>query len=625
MPTPRLLTSLRGALLVAALSFSFSALTGAPAQAAVTVQDACASAPAGYARCDAQVLVHGPHHRLVRPRVHRVALHFNALAAGQSSGPAAVSQPQPGTPLYLQQAYDLTALSASQGAGKTIAVIDAFNDPTVAADLATFRSTYGLPACTTASGCLQVINEYGQSAPLPPNSTSWSVEESLDLDAVSALCPNCKLVLVEANASSSQDMQNAIQAAVGAGAAYVSNSWSAEASSSPFTTDLSFPGVSVLAASGDNGTLPAGYNNYPAALATVTAVGGTQLQQSSASGTTRGFTEAAWNNGGSGCDTTQTAPAWQPQTGCAGRAYSDISADGDPATGLNVYDSQEGGWVVVGGTSLATPLAAAFEAVTGVNGTTPQWAYTDAALLNDVTGGTNGSCAVTLVCNAAAGWDGPTGVGSISGDVVNGAPGLAGPGVVAGSGDTYTQSTTGSTATLSAGIYTNGEATSYYWQYGTSTGYGSQSAPVALPAAASVSPLTSTLGGLAPSTTYHYRLVASNASGTTYGYDFTFTTAYAPAATVQSGGGAAQSGRSATKPVRHHGKPLAKPARGSKRHPAKGRKHHGKGGKHHGKGRRHPGNSRRHHGKALRHHGKPRRRLARAGRHAAHHHAASRH
>src|SRR5207342_1372145 len=122
-------------------------------------------------------------------------------------------------------------------------------------------------------------------------------------------------------------------------------------------------------------------------------------------------------NGGSGCDVNEPKPSYQTDTGCTGRSWADLSADADPYTGLTVYDSGNGGWMQVGGTSLATPLIAAYEAVTGINGTSPQWAYADSALLNDPITGSTGSCAAAIayICNAGTGYDGPTGVGSISG------------------------------------------------------------------------------------------------------------------------------------------------------------------------------------------------------------------
>ena len=188
-----------------------------------------------------------------------------------------------------------------------------------------------------------------------------------------------------------------------------------------------------------------------------------------------------------------------------------------------MFDSQDGGWIEVGGSSLSAPLAAAYEAVTGVNGTTPQWAYTDEPLLNGVDGGSNGSCGLALICNAGTGWNGPGGAGSISGDVVHGAPGIGGPDLNDGSA-TYTENVSSSSAALEGGIYPNSQATSYYWQYGESTSYGFQTATATVPAGTSIVGAAGTLASLMPSSTYHYRLVAANASGTTYGYDFTLTT-----------------------------------------------------------------------------------------------------
>ncbi len=521
MPTARLAAT--APLAAALLSLVFASGFASDASAATGIQDACGAPPAGQVRCEAQIVVSGAKAKPVHPQVRSITTGTHSHSVGHVVTTAGLGEPQPATPLYLQQAYDLTALSATQGANTTVAVVDAYNDPSVAADLATFRASSGLPVCSSASGCFRVLNETGAAAPLPGNDTGWSVEESLDVDAVSALCPNCKIVLVEANGSDNIDMQTAIQAAVGAGATIISNSWSAQAIASPFTSNLTYPGVSILAAAGDDGTVAAGQSAYPAALPNVTAVGGTTLTPSSA--TPRGFVESAWNQTGSGCDTYESVPAWQPQTGCAGRAYNDISADGDPNTGLDAYDSQDGGWIQVGGSSLAAPLAAAFEAVTGVNGTTPQWAYGNASLLNGVDSGSNGACALTLICNAASGWNGPGGVGSISGDVIQGAPGIGGPDV--NGATTYTESVSSTSAALIAGLYPNGESTSYHWQYGTSAAYGFQTASVTVPAGTSVLSVTGALAALAPSTTYHYRLVATNASGTSYGYDFTLTTAAA--------------------------------------------------------------------------------------------------
>jgi len=144
-------------------------------------------------------------------------------------------------------------------------VVAVYNDPTAASDLATFRSTYNLPACTVANGCFQQLNQQDQTSPLPADNSGWSQEESMDLDAVSSICPNCKIDLVEANTPTAPDLQAAITAAIQAGANQVSISGAGEFAENPFT-DFSAPGVSILAATGDDGVVPAGEANYPAAL-----------------------------------------------------------------------------------------------------------------------------------------------------------------------------------------------------------------------------------------------------------------------------------------------------------------------------------------------------------------------
>ena len=180
---------------------------------------------------------------------------------------------------------------------------------------------------------------------------------------------------------------------------------------------------------------------YPAALPNVTAVGGTSLiatddpRAPGGSSSPRGRSTTGWAPA-RGATWRSPSLAYQPVTGCAGRAYADVSADADPATGLLIYDSEQGGWLSGGGTSLATPLVAAFEAVTGVDGLGPQWAYRDGPLLNDPVTGSSGTCAPAIldICDAGPGYDGPTGTGSISGDVITGAPGIGGPAVGDGSG-----------------------------------------------------------------------------------------------------------------------------------------------------------------------------------------------
>ena len=191
---------------------------------------------------------------------------------------------------------------------------------------------------------------------------------------------------------------------------------------------------------------------------------------------------------GSGCTSeagplsSEPEPPWQHQTACPSRAANDISADADPATGILVYDRAAGGGLVVGGTSLATPLAAAYYALVG-GGTgdgSGEWDYTNAGLLNDVVSGTNGSCG-TLICTAGPGYDGPTGNGAISGDVLAGAARRCGPLAVNGG---YATCVGTNTITLSGGVYDNGLPTEYWWEYGPTTAYGQLTQPSPTGAAA---------------------------------------------------------------------------------------------------------------------------------------------
>ncbi|MGZ4198441.1 MAG: PKD domain-containing protein, partial [Solirubrobacteraceae bacterium] len=522
-----------------ALAQALAQSTGlAPSQ--VTTQDICGVAKPGYARCAAQAVVLRRNHALVRPHARHQAT-LGRVRQAFTPGfvtPAAAPGTAPGasTPAYLQQAYDLTYLSQTQGATDTIAIVDAYNNPNAESDLATYRSTFGLPACSTANGCFRKVNQTGGSTPPPTHDASWAEEESLDLDAVSALCPKCHILLVEAKTASVGDLDTAQIEAASLGANQISDSWTFAVSGGILGGTYVFPGISTVAATGDTGYLGNNSDNFPAAFSSVTAAGGTSLA-AAGGGNPRGFSEGAWSlsgnmGGSSGCDLNVVKPSYQTDTGCFqrasgrtwGRAYADLSADADPATGLTIFDSEKGDWELIGGTSLSAPLIAAYYAITGVNSTTPQWAYSASTLLNDPISGSSGTCSIHYLCNAGPGYDGPTGVGSISGAVATGAPGIGGPANGTGGTSTYTQSTRPHGATIEGGIYPNGLDTKWWIEYSTDSSFDHASYVTDIGAGTAPVSVTGYLSHLTPGTTYHYHLVAQNSVGTTYGYDYTFTT-----------------------------------------------------------------------------------------------------
>ena len=338
------------------------------------------------------------------------------VAAHQGVQPAD-SPPAGYGPADLQSAYDLP--SATSGSGQTVAVVDAYDDPAAEADLAVYRAQYGLPACTTGNGCFEKVNQEGQQSDYPPEdptaNSNWAVEESLDLDMVSAVCPDCHILLVEANDDTIQNLGIAVNEAVVLGAKFVSNSYGeAEISADPgYDTDyFDHPGVVITAAAGDSG-----YGvDYPAASQYVTAVGGTTLTQDTSS--PRGWEETAWSDGGSGCSADDAKPSWQADTGCLNRTVADVAAVADPDTGVAIYDSGAGGWQEVGGTSVASPIIASVYALAGtpVPDTYPaSYPYDHPTALNDVTAGSNGTCDPVYLCTAGPGYDGPTGLGTPDG------------------------------------------------------------------------------------------------------------------------------------------------------------------------------------------------------------------
>jgi hypothetical protein len=346
-----------------------------------------------------------------------------AQRASMTVSPAATAPTNDGFgPASLQAAYKLP--SSTAGAGQTVAVVDAFNDPNAKSDLATYRADFGQPACnaSTNAGCLTVVNQNGATSPLPRSAgtTGWATEESLDVDMVSAICPNCHIVLVEASSASIANLGAGVNAAVSLGAKFVSNSYGGSESSSDATDDTSFykhAGVAVTASAGDGGFGV----SYPAASQFVTAVGGTALKTST---NARGWTESVWSTSrtegtGAGCSADDAKPSWQTDAGCARRTDNDVAAVADPATGVAVFDTfDQSGFLEVGGTSASSPIIAATFALAGAPsaGTFPSSdSYKHTSSLFDVTTGSLGSCSPAYLCTAETGYDGPTGWGTPDG------------------------------------------------------------------------------------------------------------------------------------------------------------------------------------------------------------------
>ena len=400
--------------------------------------------------------------------------------------------------LIPQDLHGAYALPAGPAAPQTVAIVDAYNDPTAEQDLKVYSEEFGLPECTTANGCFKKVNQKGEAKPLPfPKTTAelkkarlegspqeveeaeeaegWSLEISLDVQTVHAVCQTCHILLVEANSPFDSDLYPAENTAAALGANEISNSWGGR----ELEEDGAFnhPGVVITASAGDFGYLEwlgpnaksRGFVEYPASSPHVVAVGGTRLHLE-AGGAYGG--ETVWNDGGEkagkregqgagggGCSKLFSAPSWQldasswPAVGCGTtRAVADVSADADPYTGVAVRDStgiecEQGPesarhWCTIGGTSLAAPIIAAVYALAGGAHGVPypaQTLYEKAPpALHDVTQGSNGectkpfeapsgksgctaaeeaalSCSSAAICLAGSGYDGPTGVGTPNG------------------------------------------------------------------------------------------------------------------------------------------------------------------------------------------------------------------
>lgn len=392
--------TLLSSLAAVALALSGAAALGAPAASAAPAATGithrnvpvCGAVAVGIARCD--------------------AIRHETLRDGKPVKQTTVSGYGP---VNLRAAYNLPSTTA--GSTQTVAIVDAYNDPHAASDLATYRNYFGIPGCTTSTGCLRIVNQKGTTK-LPRDNAGWSQEISLDLDMVSAICPNCHILLVEASSASLTNLGTAVNEAATLGASEISNSYGASEFSSEATYDSYYthPGIAVTASTGDSG-----YGvQYPAASPDVTAAGGTTLNDSGGA-----YTQTAWSGSGSGCSAYEQQPSWQTNVSnitstCSKRAVADVSADADPNTGVAVYDSYsyqgQSGWLVFGGTSVASPIIASTYALAGNAASIGQGAsyvYSNASStsITDVTSGSTGSCGNDL-CNAGTGWDGPTGLGT---------------------------------------------------------------------------------------------------------------------------------------------------------------------------------------------------------------------
>lgn len=319
------------------------------------------------------------------------------------------AQPDAGAygPSDLQTAYALP--SSTKGTGQTIAIVDAFGYPNAETDLGAYRSHYGLSACTTQNGCFKKVNQTGGTT-YPPTNSGWDVEQALDVDMVSAACPNCHIVLVQATDNSFKNLAIAEKEAFTQGAGVVSNSYGG-GEFAKTNASYKHKGVTIVASSGDDG-----YGaQQPCSWASVVCVGGTTLAKANPR------SEVGWGGAGSGCSAIVPKPKYQTDTGCTMRSEADVSAVANPAFPVAIYIN--GSFSAEGGTSVASPLIAgvfglAQNHAKNVNAKNIWKTGINAAKLNDITGGAkNGTCPsqYLYICQPGVGYDGETGWGSPNG------------------------------------------------------------------------------------------------------------------------------------------------------------------------------------------------------------------
>jgi subtilase family serine protease len=314
------------------------------------------------------------------------------------------------TPAQLRDAYKI---KAEGNASTVIAIVDAFGYDNAESDLATYRSQFGLPPCTTDNGCFKKLNQEGQEGNYPAQNIGWAQESALDLDMASAMCPNCTIYLIEANNNGGRSLARTANEAAALGAHVISNSYCGKElhRTRALLQYYHHQGVAVTASAGDD--------KYgvctPASMPAVVAVGGTFLVTAQ---NDRGWNETVWSGTGSGCSRLFRKPDWQTDTGCPNRTVGDVAAVASPSSPVAVYGPNSAGnstWLTFGGTSVAAPLIGGIFGANGgkVKAASTLYAHTDK--LFDVTQGNNGSCSPAYLCTGEVGYDGPTGNGTPNG------------------------------------------------------------------------------------------------------------------------------------------------------------------------------------------------------------------
>jgi subtilase family serine protease len=324
-------------------------------------------------------------------------------------------------------AYPAPGAQGTAGSAQTVAIVVVGDYALAESDLGVYRSFFRLPPCTTANGCLRKtanvtptnITDTGGATSIAAHAATaagWAAETDADIEIMSAVCPNCKIMISEAPTNSIGDLSYAVSNAAYAGATIVNASFGAAESS----IDTSFgwayeniKNVKVVAAAGDGG-----YGVYfPASEVDTIAVGGTSL---SINGST--VSETAWSGTSSGCSAYYSTPTWQHvpavSNACHQRNIVDVAAVADPNTGVAVYDStlsgSSGGWATFGGTSIAAPIITGMYALSGdtARNTGAQTLYTaSSGSFLPVTSGSDGTCNPQYLCTAVAGYNGPAGLG----------------------------------------------------------------------------------------------------------------------------------------------------------------------------------------------------------------------
>lgn len=368
-----------------------------------------------------------PASSIARPEDAGVRAHTNYLIFLPAGSASPQTAPAGETPASLGCVYRVGPVYAgcnpktggtrhpSGGAG-AIVLVDAYDNPDAAKDLQTFDTQFGLPNPTFAQLYCVSGGSCATNNPPPPENAGWGLEEALDIEWAHAMAPSAKIYLVEAASNSIADLLNAEYYAELVlidikGGGQIANSWGTAEFSGETEDDSYFnlPGSAATVYTASSGSI-GGTPLWPSTSPFVVSTGATTVNRDSSGNF---LNESCASGSGGGGSLYEPAPPYQQGLGGKSRLTPDISFDGSAVSGVAVYDALNGGWVVIGGTSVGAPALAGIINLAGDH--MPATYQQQLLMYGELWGAKTYPGAwndIVLGQGAGVGWDACTGIGT---------------------------------------------------------------------------------------------------------------------------------------------------------------------------------------------------------------------